>query len=198
MSEARIGRLVAACLHEAISELLPQRVDFYEHWLHGASLRDGAIGLAPLSAVLSFLRTEGDTYHAVMTRAGTLAAEWSVMATPGQRRMMAAMPAFLRRRLAVRAATRLIAQVSSTSRATAKLRQGIARVEIRESLFCAVREPQKAPLCDFYLAAARRTLELLGLAEAAAAVRVDECRAVNGHACVLSMDLSGAGRPEAA
>ena len=60
MSEPRIGRVLVASLHQAIADLLPTRLEFYENWLNVNGLREGTIGLAPLSAVLSFLRTEGD------------------------------------------------------------------------------------------------------------------------------------------
>ena len=49
-------------------------------------LRDGTIGLAPLTAVLSFLRREGDAYALVTTRAGEYAAEWTVDGLPAYRR----------------------------------------------------------------------------------------------------------------
>ena len=62
MSEARIGRVLVASLHQAIADLLPTRLEFYENWLNVAGLREGTIGLAPLTAVLSFLRTEGQAY----------------------------------------------------------------------------------------------------------------------------------------
>ena len=55
MSEPRIGRVLVASLHQAIADLLPTRLEFYENWLNVSGLREGTIGLAPLSAVLSFL-----------------------------------------------------------------------------------------------------------------------------------------------
>ena len=33
MTEAQLGRLLAACLHQAIADVLPQRLEFYEEWL---------------------------------------------------------------------------------------------------------------------------------------------------------------------
>ena len=63
MSEPRIGRVLVASLHQSIADLLPTRLEFYENWLNVSGLREGTIGLAPLSAVLSFLRTEGDAYN---------------------------------------------------------------------------------------------------------------------------------------
>ena len=69
MSEPRIGRVLVASLHQAIADLLPKRLEFYENWLNVSGLREGTIGLAPLSAVLSFLRTEGDGLRSRSRRA---------------------------------------------------------------------------------------------------------------------------------
>src|SRR5262245_49458276 len=77
MSEARIGRVLVASLHQAIADLLPTRLEFYENWLNVAGLREGTIGLAPLTAVLSFLRTEGEAYNLITARAGEYAAAWT-------------------------------------------------------------------------------------------------------------------------
>src|SRR5664279_1171764 len=102
MTDAHIGRLLAAALHQAISEVLPMRVGFYEHWLSGEGLRDGAIGLAPMTAVLGFLRAEGGAYHSVMAAAGRLAADWSIDGmSPIKRGFIRALPRSLRARAAV-------------------------------------------------------------------------------------------------
>ena len=93
MSEARVGRLLVASLHQAIADILPMRLEFYESWLSVSGLRDGTIGLAPLFAVLSFLRAEGTPYDTVMTRAGEYAGEWTVKGLPGiERRLIRALP----------------------------------------------------------------------------------------------------------
>src|SRR5919109_3077082 len=78
MSEPRIGRVLVASLHQAIADLLPNRIEFYENWLSTTGLRAGTIGLAPLSAVLSFLRSEGEAYNLITARAGEYAADWTV------------------------------------------------------------------------------------------------------------------------
>jgi hypothetical protein len=78
MKEAGIGRLLVASLHQGIADILPNRLSFYENWLDTEGLRDGSIGLAPLYAVLSFLRQEGEAYQIITTRAGEYAAEWTV------------------------------------------------------------------------------------------------------------------------
>ena len=79
MSEPRIGRILVASMHQAIAELLPSRIEFYETWLTSTGLREGSIGVGPLSAVLSFLRLEaGSAYNQTTTRAGEYAGEWTV------------------------------------------------------------------------------------------------------------------------
>src|SRR5688572_31862174 len=82
MSEPRIGRVLVASLHQAIADLLPTRLEFYENWLNVSGLREGTIGLAPLSAVLSFLRSEGEAYNLITARAGEYAADWTVGTLP--------------------------------------------------------------------------------------------------------------------
>jgi hypothetical protein len=60
MTETGVGRLLVASLHQGIADLLPERLEFYESWLNPSGLRAGRIGLAPMAAVLSFLRQEGE------------------------------------------------------------------------------------------------------------------------------------------
>src|SRR5690349_369213 len=103
MIEAGIGRLLVASLHQAIADLLPTRLEFYEAWLNPAGLRDGKIGLAPLAAVLSFLRQEGEAYHLITARAGEYTAEWSLIELPSwQRSIISAAPDGIRRWLVLR------------------------------------------------------------------------------------------------
>src|SRR5215211_4337925 len=108
MREAGIGRVLVASLHQAIADIIPNRLAFYENWLNAEGLREGTIGLAPLYAVLSFLRQEGDAYRLITTRAGEYAAEWTVQSMPQTRRtMIQASPVWLRRRMLMRLATQL-------------------------------------------------------------------------------------------
>src|SRR5437764_9678242 len=105
MREAGIGRVLVASLHQGISDILPTRLGFYENWLNAEGLRDGTIGLAPLYAVLSFLRQEGDAYQMITTRAGEYAAEWTVASMPAaQRTIIRTAPGWLRRRMLLRLA----------------------------------------------------------------------------------------------
>ena len=69
MRDAVVGRVLVASLHQGISDILPARLAFYENWLHAEGLRDGTIGLAPLYAVLSFLRQEGEDPTSGLRRA---------------------------------------------------------------------------------------------------------------------------------
>src|SRR5512132_1583328 len=108
MREAGIGRVLVASLHQGIADILPTRLGFYENWLNAEGLREGTIGIAPLYAVLSFLRQEGEVYQTITARAGEYAAEWTVASMPGPRRaLIKAAPGWLRRRLILRVASEL-------------------------------------------------------------------------------------------
>src|SRR5438105_8682163 len=148
MREAGIGRVLVASLHQGIADTLPTRLSFYENWLNAEGLREGTIGLAPLSAVLSFLRQEGAAYQTITERAGRYAAEWTVESmSPFDRRLVRAAPNWLRRRLVVRLARRLVRNSYRGSRAVSRVRRGMASLDLRGSLFCTVREPVPHPLC---------------------------------------------------
>lgn len=189
MSEARIGRVLVASLHQAIADVLPDRLEFYENWLNASGLREGTIGLAPLSAVLSFLRLEGEPYAVVTRRAGEYAAEWTVRELPGvERRLVAVLPAPLRARAALRTARALVRATYPGSRAVVRLQRGSAAVDLRGSLFCEVREASAQPLCGFYAAAIARVLRLFDIA---AEAEVLECRAAGARrGCAFSIVLA--------
>ncbi len=187
MSEARIGRLLVASLHQAIADVLPDRLEFYENWLNARGLRRGTIGLAAISAVLSFLRGEGEIYAEVVRRAGEHAAEWALLSTGRVRRAMAlALPRAARARLALSLARRITRETYADSRAITKIRRGTARVELRGSLFCEVREPGERMLCGFYLALAERLLQRYNVP---AEGEIDTCRAAGGRSCAIVIRL---------
>jgi hypothetical protein len=191
MSEPRIGRVLVASLHQAIAELLPNRLEFYENWLNVSGLRQGTIGLAPLFAVLSFLRTEGEAYNLITSRAGEYAADWTVNnLAPFERRVIGVLPVRLRARAALRTARALVRDTYPGSRAIVRLRRGTASVDLRGSLFCEVREASILPLCGFYASAIARVLQQFGLR---ADARVNECRAGGARkGCLLSVVVSAA------
>ncbi len=186
MSEPRVGRVLVASLHQAIVDLLPTRLEFYENWLNVSGLREGTIGLAPLSAVLSFLRTEGPAYVIITARAGEYAGDWTVNTlTPMERRIFRSLPGPLRARAALRVARMLVRSTYPGSRAIVRLKGGTASVDLRGSLFCEVREASSLPLCGFYAAAIGRVMQLF---EMRADATVTECRAGGSRkGCLLSV-----------
>ncbi len=193
MTEAGIGRVLVASLHQGIADILPSRLEFYENWLNPDGLRHGTIGLAPLAAVLSFLRLEGEAYELVTTRAGQYAADWTVADLHAlQRQFARRLPAQLRTRFALQLARRLVHRSYISSRAFVKLRKGNATVDLRASIFCGVREPAEHPLCGFYAAAVERFLRHFNTV---GAVRVTECRGMGSSHCVLSVRMSANGQP---
>ena len=187
MKEAGIGRVLVASLHQGIADILPTRLTFYENWLNAEGLREGTIGLAPLYAVLSFLRQEGDAYEMITTRAGEYAAEWTVASMPPlQRAAIKAAPAWLRSRMLLRLAGQLVRSSYTGSRAISRVRRGMASVDVRASIFCTVREPVPHPLCGFYASAVTR---LLALFNVRARTEVVACRGTGEPTCVLKVAL---------
>jgi hypothetical protein len=183
MIEAGIGRLLVASLHQAIADLLPTRLEFYEAWLNPTGLRDGRIGLAPLAAVLSFLRLEGEPYQLVSARAGEYTAEWWVADMPAfKRTMIRAAPPWLRVHLVMRLARAMVRTTYRGSRAIIRWRKGKAAVDLRGSIFCEVRDRVEAPLCEFYASALRRLLLLFSLD---AEVGLEQCRATGAGQCLM-------------
>src|SRR5205814_9289500 len=195
MREAGIGRVLVASLHQGIADILPTRLTFYENWLNAEGLRDGTIGLAPLYAVLSFLRQEGDAYQMITARAGEYAAEWTVQSmSPLQRSIIRAAPGWMRRRLLLRLTRALVRSSYRGSRVISRLRRGTARVDVRASVFCTVREPARLPLCGFYAAAITRLLTLFNLH---ARAEVIACRGTGKPTCVLQIAMTDKHRPAA-
>jgi len=194
MREAGIGRVLVASIHQGIADILPMRLGFYENWLNAEGLREGTIGLGPLYAVLSFLRQEGEAYDRITTRAGEYAAEWTVESmAPMLRGAIRAAPAWLRQRLLLLLASHLVRDSCRRSRIVAKVRGGTARIDLRESVFCSVREPVGHPLCGFYAAAFTRLLTLFNLSTRA---EVIACRGTGEPSCVFRIALPD-GAPQA-
>jgi hypothetical protein len=198
MSETGIGRVLVASLHQGIADILPGRLSFYENWLHSKGLRDGTIGLAPLYAVLSFLREEkgededhrshaGDVYRAITTRAGEYAADWTVDSMGGfERAVLKAAPEWLRGRLVMRVGRRVVRSSYGGSHVRSRLRRRTADIAVRASIFCTVREPISYPLCGFYAAAFTRLLTNFDMR---ARAEVVTCRAKGEPTCAIRVDL---------
>lgn len=188
MRDASIGRVLVASLHQGISDVLPTRLGFYENWLHAEGLRGGTIGLGPVTAVLSFLRQEGAAYDIITQRAGEYAAEWTFQTmSSAQRAMIHGAPEWLRVRLLLRVARRLVTDCCQATRAASRVRRGTARISVRNSIFCSVRDRVEHPLCRFYAAMYSRLFKLFQLEYSATLV---ECRATGEPTCALTIQLS--------
>jgi hypothetical protein len=173
--DVRLGRVLVMTLHQAIAEELPTRADFYEHWLGPDRWRDAGLGLAPMAAVLGFLRTEGDAYWRVMTRAGRLAGEWTWQATPVWRRQwVQRLPRGWRRRTLARWFAREVAEIYPQTTAVVRVSKDACVFTIRGSVFCGSREVPDAPLCGFY---AEMAAALFAAAGMPASGRMETCRA---------------------
>lgn len=187
MNDAGVGRLLVASLHQGIADLLPMRLEFYEEWLNPSGLREGRIGLAPLAAVLSFLRQEGEMYRLVAARAGEYSAEWMFAELPSfERRLVSGMPDAIRLRLVTRLARRLVRQTYGGSRAVVRWRKGRGSVDLRGSIFCEVRDSVEEPLCEFYAAAIRRLMRLFNIQ---VDVGTERCRATGAAQCLMSVSI---------
>jgi len=192
MDEGTIGRLLVASLHQGIADELPNRLEFYESWLSQEGLRDGRLGLAPLTAVLSFLRQEGGgAYPRVTARAGAYSAEWLMDALgPTQRKVALRLPGPLRIWVVLRLARRLARQTYGGSRVVGRgvgLGRGV--VDVRGSVFCQVRDRVPEPLCEFYASALRVLLSRLDLAMDA---HTAECRAAGATRCTIALTAAHA------
>jgi hypothetical protein len=187
MEQGEVGRLLVASLHQSIADELPTRLEFYENWLRAEALRDGAIGLSALAAVLSFLRQEGAPYDRVTNRAGEYAADWSFSTLSGTRlAVLRLLPHSWRGRMALSVARRLVHQTFRKSFALSRLRRGEGTFDIRHSVFCSVREPATHPLCGYYAAAVTRLFALCAVNGTAIST---ECRGVGGTVCRVAVAL---------
>jgi hypothetical protein len=189
MSEARIGRFVAAALHESVAAHLPFRMEFYEHWLQPRRMQTGGLGVASFLAVLSFLRQEGEAYGTVVNDAGRHAADWVLDdLSPLGRLRWQWFPWFRRSRGVLRLAQRLAAESTPDTRCRIRWERGEGRLEVEGSPFCTVRTQAAAPLCGFYLAALTRFCERLGVASS---VSHGKCRAMGAPHCTITLAPAG-------
>jgi bacteriochlorophyll 4-vinyl reductase len=197
MVDAGIGRLLLASLHQGIADVVPVRLPFYENWLTAPGLAGRKFGLAPLHAVLSFLRLEGEpTYTQIMHRAGHYTGDWAFAElSPLQRSLVRRCPDALRARTALWLSRRMVRQTFRGSTARMKLRRGAGTIELRGSIFCEVRETMDRPLCAYYRAALARFLERAGID---AVIDLSACRAAGGGRCTMALTIRGTRLAESA
>src|SRR5436189_293718 len=123
-------------------------------------------------------------------RAGEYAAEWTVQSMPPfERSLIKSAPAWVRARLLLRVGRHLVRASYTGSRVVSRVRRGTARMDVRASIFCSVREPVAYPLCGFYAAAFTRLMTMFNLKATAA---VTACRGTGESSCVVMIPLSAA------
>jgi hypothetical protein len=96
-------------------------------------------------------------------------------------------PLWLRARLLMGVVNHIVRSSYHGSRAVATIRKGTARIDVRASVFCVVREPVEHPLCTYYVAACARLLALFDLETD---VQVVTCRGTGERSCILTMAVS--------
>lgn len=185
MTDDGVGRLLVVSLHQAIGDVLPQRLEYYEHWLSPMGLKEGRGGLAPLLAVLSFLRQEGEpAYAQVMALAGQYSAEWHAADAGVGRGVVGWLPRRLRARMALGRSRTLLRAAFASHEVKVSMRRGVATVAISRSVFCTLRERWAWPTCAYFAGAVRRDLAMQGLD---VEVRTTDCVACGGDQCRLEV-----------
>ncbi|MEP7117588.1 MAG: hypothetical protein ABI880_08405 [Acidobacteriota bacterium] len=185
MTDGGIGRILVASLHQSIGDTLPARLDYYEHWLTPMGLRDSRAGRAPLGAVLSFLRQEGqEAYDRVMDGAGHCSADWYFAPGGVTPRLLRVLPRSLRARLALRRSRRLLRTAFAPATVTVTTRRGAGTVAISGAIFCQLREAWPWPTCRYYAAAVERHMELHGVP---ADVTIEACQSSGSSGCRLEV-----------
>ena len=178
-----VGRVLLASLHQAIWEVLPARLEFYESWLRPSELHKRTIDVGSFMAAISVLRHEGDAYDVVTTRAGQYAALWSFEELFAVKRaFVRALPHHLRARVVSRLIGRMLHNLYAESRADMTWRGSTIFVDLQKSPFCVTPGPADQPFCGFYASAIAEFLRLFDLH---AAVRVSRCRALGAKSCLL-------------
>ena len=185
MSDAKIGRLVVASLHQAIAECLPTRLEFYEYWLNTRKLGNEAIGRDKLGTTFSFLRHEKSVQYAtVIALAGRYTADWTVESWSGLRQAsLRALPSFVRRWIVLRSAARALRRLGTARHVTLLSGQSnLVMATVADSIFCDPRASVSTPLCGFFESTLTRFLEHFDLPVDADTAR---CRAVDGERCIV-------------
>ena len=166
---------------------MPTRLEFYENWLHATGMRDGRIGLAPLAAVLSFLRQEGEPYELVTARAGQYAAQWTFdNLSPFERSMIRSLPRRFARAWRCSSPSAWSAEAIWAAAPCRGFERGQGTITMRSSVFCSVRAPFPRPLCGYYAAALERSLTLVSVN---GKVAVRSCQGTGASSCVIALSV---------
>jgi hypothetical protein len=183
-SDGTVGRVLLASLHQAIGEVLPARLEFYEPWLQPPDHPDEALRIAPFGAMLSALQQEDDSQH-VIARAGQYAAIRSVEQLSALRRAgIRVLPRRIRARKAVGLIVRILPALYADARIDVTRRGGTIFIGIEGSPFCTPIGRPGRPSCHFYSNAVTTFLQLFKLSPA---VRVSRCRESGTPSCLLTV-----------
>ena len=130
------------------------RLEFYESYLRPRAWREDAVNLAPVTAVLSFLRhSDGETYGAVMTQAAAYAADWWMARQPWHVRTGGRLlPLWMRLRQVGTLSKRHFETSYRGTKVRVRVRRRRLELEIRGSIFCSSREQAREAHCGYYLA----------------------------------------------
>ena len=181
--DAMVERVLLASLHQAIAEVLPARLEFYEKWLKAPELHSPELDAASFTAMLGSLRNEGDASDLVISRAGQHAAARSFEKLfVLKRAYLRVLPRRMRARRAVRLVVAILPTLYPETRVDMIQRGGTIFIGIDGSPFCAVRGRAIHPSCDFYSSAIETFLKRFKLHPA---VRVSRCRASGSKSCLF-------------
>jgi hypothetical protein len=178
-----VGRVLLASLHQAIAEVLPARLTFYERWLTSASPDLPDLGIASFLAMLSYLEQEGRGYNAISARAGHYAAIRSFRKLfILKRAYLRVLPRRLRAQKGMALVITMLPALYPEIRVEMTRRRGTAFLGIDGSPFCDTRHATLGPTCGFFSSYLTTFLELLNLRPA---VRVTRCRASGAASCLF-------------
>lgn len=181
--DAIVERVLLASLHQAIAEVLPARLEFYEKWLKAPELDSPELDAASFTAMLGSLRNEGDVSDLVVSRAGQHAGARSFEKLfVLTRAYLRVLPRRMRARRAVRLVVAFLPALYPETRADMIQRGGTVFIGIDGSPFCSARGPAIHPSCDFYSSAIETFLTRFKLHPA---VRVSRCRASGSKSCLF-------------
>lgn len=182
-NDAVVGRVLLASLHQAIAEVLPARLEFYEPWLAPSGPGEQTLGIESFAAMLAFLEQEGELTDAVFSNAGQHAAFRRFAELPTlTRAYLRVLPHQLRAEKVVRLVVEVLPSLYPGSRFDMTRRGGTVFINIDGSPFCGARGPADSPSCGFYAGAVTTFLRLFRLR---GSLKVSRCRAAGSKSCLL-------------
>ncbi len=183
-SDGTVGRVLLASLHQAVGEVLPARLEFYEPWLQPPDHPDEALRSASFGTMLSALQHEDDSQN-VIARAGQYAAIRSFEKLTALRRAyLRILPRRIRARMAVGLIVRILPTLYPEARIDVTRRGGAIFIGIEASPFCTPIKTAERPSCHFYSNTVTTFLQLFRLSPA---VRVSRCRASGTPSCLVTV-----------